>query len=114
MPDLAAGASFLWESAGSRPITTPETFSEEQRAMAEAAREFSDREIAPRAKGIEAKESGLLPDLLRKAGELGLLMVDVPEEFGGLGLGLTTSMLIAEQFSRVGSFSVSLGAHTGI
>jgi alkylation response protein AidB-like acyl-CoA dehydrogenase len=108
------GAAFLWESARSQPIMTPELFSEEQREIARAAREFSDNEIMPRVAAIEAKTPGLIPELLRKAGELGLLMVDIPQEYGGLGLEKTTSMLIAEQFSRVGSFAVSLGAHTGI
>ncbi|HEX4351377.1 MAG TPA: acyl-CoA dehydrogenase family protein, partial [Polyangiales bacterium] len=81
---------------------------------ARAAREFSDEQIMPRVSAIEAKTPGLIPELLRAAGELGLLMVDIPQDYGGLGLEKTTSMLIAEQFSRVGSFAVSLGAHTGI
>jgi alkylation response protein AidB-like acyl-CoA dehydrogenase len=108
----AGGASFLWQSA--ERIMTPELFSEEQRAIASAAREFSDDEIMPRVAAIESKKAGLIPELLRKAGELGLLMVDIPADYGGLGLDKTTSMLIAEQFARVGSFAVSLGAHTGI
>src|ERR1700733_13883045 len=103
-----AGAAFLWEGARGRPIMTPERFSEEQREIARAAREFSDNEIMPRVAAIEAKTPGLIPELLRKAGELSLLMVDIPEQYGGLGLEKTTSMLIAEQFSRVGSFAVSL------
>ncbi len=111
---LPVGAGFLWERAGTREITAPERFSEEQRAIASSGREFSDKEILPHLADIEAKKPGLVPALLRKAGELGLLMVDVPAEHGGLGLDKTTSMLLAEQFSRVGSFSVSLGAHTGI
>ena len=92
----------------------PELFSEEQREIARAARRFSVDEILPKIAQIESKKSGLVPELLRKAGELGLLMVDIPTEYGGLGLDKTTSMLIAEQFSVVGSFAVSLGAHTGI
>src|SRR4029453_11926675 len=55
-----------------------------------------------------------MPTLLRKAGELGLLMPNVPEAYGGLGLDKTTVMFIGEQFAGLGSFSVSLGAHTGI
>ena len=109
------GAGFLWEPVGSREVMTPERFSEEQRQIAQAGREFSEKEIHPRVAQIDAKGAGgLIADLLRKAGELGLLMVDVPAEYGGLGLDTTTSMLLAEQFSHVGSFSVSLGAHTGI
>jgi alkylation response protein AidB-like acyl-CoA dehydrogenase len=109
-----SGASFLWDPAGSRKIMAPELFTEEQREIARAARKFAATEILPRVAQIESKKSGLVPELLRKAGELGLLMVDIPPEYGGLGLEKTTSMLIAEEFSVLGSFAVSLGAHTGI
>src|SRR5207237_9860832 len=63
---------------------------------------------------LEAKEEGLMPALLRRAGELGLLMIDVPERYGGLGLRKTTSMLVSERGALCASFSVSWGAHTGI
>jgi alkylation response protein AidB-like acyl-CoA dehydrogenase len=110
-----AGASFLWESPGStKKVMAPELFSEEQREIGRAARKFAQGEIFPRIAAIESKKAGLMPELLRMAGELGLLMVDIPTEYGGLGLDKTTSMLIAEEFSVVGSFAVSLGAHTGI
>jgi alkylation response protein AidB-like acyl-CoA dehydrogenase len=110
----AGGASFLWEPVGARQVMAPERFDEEHRQIARAAHEFSEREILPRIAEIESKKAGLIPELLRKAGELGLLMVDIPVDYGGLGLSKTTSMLVAEQFSHVGSFAVSLGAHTGI
>jgi alkylation response protein AidB-like acyl-CoA dehydrogenase len=109
-----SGASFLWEPSSARTVMSPELFSEEQREIARAARKFAASEITPRIAQIESKKSGLVPELLRKAGELGLLMVDIPTQYGGLGLDKTTSMLIAEEFSGVGSFAVSLGAHTGI
>jgi alkylation response protein AidB-like acyl-CoA dehydrogenase len=108
------GASFLWEPIGTHQMMAPERFDEEHRQIARAAHEFSEREILPRIAEIESKKAGLIPDLLRKAGDLGLLMVDIPVDYGGLGLSKTTSMLVAEQFSHVGSFAVSLGAHTGI
>jgi alkylation response protein AidB-like acyl-CoA dehydrogenase len=111
---LPTGTGFLWEETGSRRIMAPELFSEDQIEIARSARRFSESEILPRAAQIESKKSGLVPELLRKAGELGLLMVDIPAEYGGLGLEKTTSMLIAEEFSVLGSFAVSLGAHTGI
>jgi alkylation response protein AidB-like acyl-CoA dehydrogenase len=111
---LPLGGSFLWEPTGSRQIMAPERFTDEQREMARAGREFSQKEILPRAKDIESKKVGLIPELLRKAGELGLLMVEVPTEYGGLGLGETASMVLAEQFAQLASFSFSLGAHTGI
>jgi alkylation response protein AidB-like acyl-CoA dehydrogenase len=111
---MPSGAGFLWETVGTRAIQAPERFTAEQREIAGAARKFAAGEILPRVAEIEAKKPGLMPELLRKAGELGLLMVDIPTEYGGLGLDKTTSMMIAEEFSVVGSFAVSLGAHTGI
>jgi alkylation response protein AidB-like acyl-CoA dehydrogenase len=92
----------------------PERFNDEQRQFASAAREFADKEIWPRLREIETRKEGVMPMLLRKAGELGLLMPNVPEAYGGLGLDKSTVMFIGEQFAGMGSFSVSLGAHTGI
>src|SRR5690349_2401830 len=103
---LPLGASFLWESGGSREMMTPERFTDEQREIARAGREFRDGVIEPKLKEIEEKKPGLMRSLLQQAGELGLLMVDIPTEYGGLGLGKTTSMLLAEQFSHLGSYSV--------
>src|SRR5262249_58314516 len=71
-------------------------------------------EVLPRLDAIEAKEEGLMPALLKRAGELGLLMIDIPEAYGGLGLSKTTSMLVSERGALCASFSVSWGAHTGI
>jgi alkylation response protein AidB-like acyl-CoA dehydrogenase len=107
------GGGFLFQETGV-PIMSPESFTEEQRMFARTARDFSEKEILSRVKEIEERGAEVIPALLRKAGEVGLLMVDIPEAYGGLGRSKTTSMLIAEQFGRVGSFAVSLGAHTGI
>ena len=65
------GGGFLWEPTGSRQIMAPERFTDEQHEMARAGRQFSDKEIIPRLKEIESKKVGLIPELLRKAGELG-------------------------------------------
>ncbi len=111
---MPSGAGFLWEKVGTRTVQAPELFTPEQREIARSAKRFAAEEILPRVREIEAKKPGLVPELLRKAGDLGLLMVDIPPEYGGLGLDKTTSMMIAEEFSVVGSFAVSLGAHTGI
>ena len=109
-PDVAAvqeqknfGGGFLFQET-CVPIMSPEAFTDDQRSYAEMARKFSEKEILPRVDEIESNGLEVIPGLLRKAGELGLLMVDIPEEYGGLGLGKTTSMMIAEQFSRVGTF----------
>ena len=108
------GGEFLLEEVGSYPIFTPEDFSEEQKMYFDTADDFSRNEVVPRVKEIEEKKPGLMVDLLRKAGRIGLLSVDIPEEYGGLGADKTTSMLMSATLSRVGSFSVSIGAHTGI
>ena len=110
----AAGGSFLLEKCSSRPILTPEHFTDEQRLFHKTALDFLQREVLPRSREIEAKKEGLMPSLLRKAADVGLLSIEVPEKYGGLGLDVATAMLVAEATSLHGSFSVSLGAHVGI
>lgn len=108
------GCSFLTEQPGEQPIFVPEDFTEEQKAMALTTREFMNREVLPLAERLENKEPGLMRSLLEKASTQGLLMIDVPEEYGGLELDKVTSMRCAEEFGSYASFSVSHGAHTGI
>jgi alkylation response protein AidB-like acyl-CoA dehydrogenase len=110
----ASGGSFLLEPVGARPILTPEHFTDDQRAMHKAAADFMAHEVLPRTKDIEVQKPGVVPNLIRKAGEVGLLSLEIPEEFGGLGMDVATSMLVGEVIARHGSFSVSLGAHVGI
>ncbi len=110
----AAGCSFLLHPIGTERIFTPEHFSEEQRMFARTAEEFMEKEIEPDIARLEKLEEGLMVAKLKKAGELGLLMIDVPEAYGGLELDKTTSMLCAEKLATYASFSVSHGAHTGI
>src|SRR5690348_11481075 len=76
--------------------------------------DFVAREVVPAADRIEQKDNALLRQLLAKAGELGLLGVDVAEELGGLGLDKTTSMLVSESQAGYGSWAATFGAHTGI
>ncbi len=108
------GGGFLLEPAGSRAIFTPERFSEEQRMFLRTAYEFMERTVLPVNERIEHMEPGLMRSLVQKAGEMGMLGVDVPEAYGGLGLDKTTSALIAEAFSTQGSFGVAHGAQVGI
>ena len=112
--ELLPGGGFLLEPSATRPIFTAERFSEDQRAFYRTAVDFVVREIIPHHEAIEGKQHGLMPKLLRKAGELGLHMIDIPGAFGGLGLDKTTSCLVSEALARQGSFSVCLGAHNGI
>jgi alkylation response protein AidB-like acyl-CoA dehydrogenase len=109
-----AGASWLVDVVGASPQFTGADFTDDDRLYAHTAAEFVRNEILPHLDRIEAKEEGLMPALLKRAGELGLLMIDVPEEYGGLGLHKTTSMLVSENGALCASFSVSWGAHTGI
>ncbi len=111
---LTPGGGFLLEPTGSARIFTPEMLTDEQQMMRETAREFFDREVAPKIAEIEDKMPGVLPSLLRKAGEVGLLGHDVPEAYGGLGGDKTSSSLIFEAMSRLGSWAVTFGAHVGI
>jgi alkylation response protein AidB-like acyl-CoA dehydrogenase len=111
---LPPGGGFLLETACSREIFSAERFSEDQRAFYKTALEFVEQEVVPVHKDIEKKTPGLVEKLLRRAGELGLHMIDIPERYGGLGLDKTTTMLVSEALARQGSFSVALGAHNGI
>jgi alkylation response protein AidB-like acyl-CoA dehydrogenase len=113
-PAVPRGGGFLFQEAGRTRITTPETLTEEQRMLFRTGLQFCREQVLPQAEAIEAKTPGLLRSLLARAGELGLLMVDVPERFGGLGGDKTTSLLLAEANSLMGSWSVTFAAHVGI
>jgi len=96
-------------------IFIPEEFSEEQKMMAQACQDFIETEINPNVEAIDSmKHPELVPALFKKAGDLGLLGIAVPEEYGGLGMSFNTSMLIADIIGASGSFSTTYGAHTGI
>jgi alkylation response protein AidB-like acyl-CoA dehydrogenase len=110
----AKGGSFLIEERAPRDIFTPEDFSDEHRQIARTAIDFTNNEVLPVAKEIEAKNFEITKSLLRKAGELGLMGADVPEEYGGLELDKVTSAVIAESISKLASFSVAFSAHSGI
>ena len=109
-----AGGSWLVDRVGASPQFAGADFTEDDLLYAKTAEDFVRNEVLPRLDAIEAKEEGLMPKLLKRAGELGLLMIDVPEAYGGLGLSKTTSMLVSERGALCASFSVSWGAHTGI
>lgn len=108
------GGSFLIEDLTPADIFTLEDLSEEQQQIASTTADFAEREILPQVEAIEAKRFDVTKALLKKSGDLGLMSVDVPEEFGGLGMDKVTSALIADHMSVVGSFSVAFSAHTGI
>src|SRR3954452_25365238 len=108
------GGSFLIEERLPEDIFTPEDFTEEHRQIAKTAVDFTTNEVMPAAAQIEAKDFAVTRALLRKAGELGLMGVDVPEAYGGLQMDKVTSALIAESMSQLASFYVAFSAHAGI
>ena len=108
------GCAFLIHEVGSERIFTPEQFTEEQRMFAQTAADFMRREVFPHVEELEKLDLDKMVELLHKAAEVGLLMIDIPEQYGGLQVDKTTSMIVAEQISTYAGFSVSYGAHTGI
>ena len=109
----ASGGGFLFSAVSPADVFAPEDFSSEHTLAARTLREFLEAEVDPRTADLESHNYPLVRALLRRLGELGFLGVDIPEAYGGCGLDLITSLLVAEHMSR-GSFSVSFGAHTVI
>jgi len=95
-------------------IFTPEQFNEEQRMMAESCQDFLDTEILDKLDRIDSLEDGLMPSLMEKAGEMGLLSISLPEKYNGFGGDFNTAILTTEVLGGGHSFSVALAAHTGI
>ena len=113
-PKYIKGGEFLIKSISPQEIFTPEDFTEEQRLIAKAATEFVVGEVQPAADDIEEKKEGLVPSLLKKAGELGFLSGDISEEYGGQELDKVSVILMMENLSRGGgSFMAAYGVHTG-
>ncbi|MBK9798052.1 MAG: acyl-CoA dehydrogenase family protein [Holophagaceae bacterium] len=108
------GGSFMFHPAGSLPQATPEENSEEALAIAEAARDFVNGEILPRDEEIDHLDLELTRELLAKAGDLGILGIEVPEAYGGLDLDKKTALLVLEEMAKQASFSTSYTAHTSI
>ena len=113
-PRAAAGGSFLIESPRPEDVFTPAELTDDQRLIGQTAEEFVAKEVTPHIPDLEQHKQGLMPSLLKKAGELGLLGSGIPEEYGGSGLDKVSSTLLSEKISTYASFSVSLGAHAGI
>ncbi|MHB9145998.1 MAG: acyl-CoA dehydrogenase family protein [Symbiobacteriia bacterium] len=108
------GGSFFLEYPDPETVFTPEDFSDEHKMIAETAAEFVEKEILPVAAAIEEHNFDHSVALMKKAGELGLLSSDIPEEYEGLGLDKVSTTLITEAITRSGSWSLTHGAHTGI
>src|SRR5690606_29618635 len=111
---LIKGGVFLIEDISADQMFTPEDYTDEQKMIYKTSEEFVVNEVLPIVDKLENQEFEHSVDLLKQAGELGLLGADVPEEYGGLGLDKVSSSLISEAMSRAGGFSISHGAHVGI
>jgi hypothetical protein len=115
MEEFVKGGAFLLESISPQSVFAPEEFNEEQRLIAKAAQEFVVGELEPVKDEIETQKEGLLPSLLRKAGELGFLSGDIAEEYDGQGLDKVSIILMMEKLAQGGgSFMTAYAVHTGI
>ena len=110
----ARGGSWLIEDATADSIFTPEKLSEEHRLIGQTAGEFITNEVSPAIDRLEQKDWALARQLVRRAGDLGLLGADVPEAFGGVGLDKVSSILVGEAMGRSASFATTFGAQTGL
>lgn len=108
------GGEFIIRETTCDSIFTPEDYTEEQKMIAQMCLDFIKTEIVPNLERIDHQEEGLMQKLLEKAGELGMLGMSVPADFGGMGVDFPTSLLATEYTGRGHSFSVAYGAHTGI
>jgi butyryl-CoA dehydrogenase len=108
------GGSWLLEDRSPDDIFTPEDFTEEHQQIAQTTEEFAIKEIVANNDKIEHKEWQVTRELLRKASEIGIATVDVPEQYGGMEMDKVSSAIIADHIAKSGSFSVSFGAHVGI
>jgi alkylation response protein AidB-like acyl-CoA dehydrogenase len=111
---IITGGSFLIEERAPAEIFTPEDFTEEHRMIGETTREFMDKEVRPREPELEQHRWDVSRELLKHAGDLGLIGATVPEEYGGLGLDQVSGGLVGEYLGRSASFATTMGAQSGI
>jgi alkylation response protein AidB-like acyl-CoA dehydrogenase len=110
----AKGGSFLLESPLAQDVFTPADLTDDQKLIGQTAEEFVMKEVMPFVKDLENKKPGLMPELVRKGGEVGLMGGGVPEQFGGAGLDKIATTVLTEKLSIYGGFAVTHGAHAGI
>jgi alkylation response protein AidB-like acyl-CoA dehydrogenase len=108
------GGSFLLEERQTSEVFTPEDFTEQHRMIGQTTEEFALHEIIPQAEKIEHKDFSVSRDLLKKAGELGLSGVEIPEAYGGLEMDKVTAAIIADNIAKYAGFATTWGAHSGI
>src|SRR6201997_4372441 len=109
-----SGGSFLLEDRQTSEVFTPEDFSEQHQLIGQTTEEFAVNEILPNVEKIEHKEFQVTRDLLKKAGDLGLSGVEIPEAYGGLEMDKVTAAVIADHIAKYAGFATTWGGHTGI
>jgi len=109
-----SGGSFLLEERQTADVITPEDFSEQHQMIGQTTEEFAVNEILPQAEKIEHKDFAVSRDLLKKAGDLGLSGVEIPEAYGGLEMDKVTAAIIADHIAKYAGFATTWGAHSGI
>lgn len=115
MGNIVKGGEFLIKEIPANEIFSLEELNEEQKMLRDSAKEFIDREVVPQKERFEKKDYAFTEEVMRKLGEMGMLGIAVPEEYGGLGMGFVTTMLACDYLSGVtGSLATAYGAHTGI
>jgi butyryl-CoA dehydrogenase len=110
----AAGGSFLLEERQPSDVFTPEDFTDQHQLIGQTTEEFAVNEILPQVEKIEHKEFQVTRDLLKKAAELGLAGVEIPEEYGGLDMDKVTAAVIADHIAKYAGFATTWGGHSGI
>ena len=112
--NLTRGGGFLIADSRPEDVFTPADLNDDQRLIGQTAKEFVDKEVLPQVADLEHHKEGLLPELLKKAGEIGLLGGGIAEAYGGSELDKVSATVLAEKLAGYASFAVSHGGHAGI
>ena len=111
---LLKGGAWLLESTPAASVLTPEKLTDEHRLIAQTTEQFVEQEAAPALDQLEKHDWSVARRLLKRCGELGLLGVDVPEEYGGLALDKVTSLIVSERMSKSASFGAAFGGQANL
>jgi alkylation response protein AidB-like acyl-CoA dehydrogenase len=111
---ILRGGEWLLQGSSADGVFTPERLTDEHRLIAQTAQEFVDTEVLPKLDQLEQKDWALARELVKRGGDLGLLGVDVPEAYGGVGLDKVTSLVVSEKMARSASFGATFGAHANL
>ena len=112
--EIKKGGSFLIEESSPADVFAPEDFSEEQTMIRDMTEQFVEDEVLPQQEQIEHKDWNVTVSLLKRCGELGLLGIEVPQQYGGENLDKVSAMIVSEKLGRIASFAVTYGGHAGI